>query len=811
MSTPSLENLISLIESTNDLIWSVDLDYRLAAFNHAFANRIQIYGREAAVGKTQEELLPPERVEFWLPLYTRALAEGPFQMEYASSGDRTIELRFHPILTGGRKRGIAVFGRDITQHKTIEKALGEAQRKFRDLYEGALEGVYRTTPRGKPLAVNPAAARILGYDSPEDFLSRVTNSLEDLWVEGSERDGFKEQLRVHNSVHGFEARFKSKTGTVIWVSMDSRRIPAAKGNEEYYEGYFTDITAHKEAEKTASFLASVVESSQDAIFTYSPSGEIQTWNRGAEKMYGYTAEEVLHQPVTMLVVAERQPFIPEYIGELLQGRASVHRQGTARKKDGQRMDISVSSCPIYDSSGAVIAISAIARDESGIRQAEQRLRESEARFRATFDQAAVGIVHIDFDGRYLRCNNKYSEIVGYSMEELQGLTIQAIAAPEEVSKTLVRLERLKSLSGHDERLEKRFRRKDGSVSWMRVTTSVQHDADGRPLHIIGVVEDINAQKSAEEQIAAAVEAMRASEVRYRTAFETSVDAICIARIADGRFIDANQAFIELSGWAREEFTGKNGADLGLWLCSEDRDAWYAKVRGDGECRGWKVRMRKKNKEIGWAEISASQINVDGECCIMAMVRDVSRVLEAEEKIKNLAFYDALTSLPNRRLLEDRFHQLSANAMRHGSKIGLLYIDLDQFKPINDKLGHATGDLVLNTVAARLKEALRTTDTAARIGGDEIVVVLAELQGREDALRIAEMIRCVIANPITIPEGNQLTASASIGTAIYPDDAEDLRKLLLCGDEAMYQAKKRGGGKVQCYEALSAALEHAVMA
>jgi diguanylate cyclase (GGDEF)-like protein len=222
-------------------------------------------------------------------------------------------------------------------------------------------------------------------------------------------------------------------------------------------------------------------------------------------------------------------------------------------------------------------------------------------------------------------------------------------------------------------------------------------------------------------------------------------------------------------------------------------------------------MRKRNREIGWAEISASQIDVDGESCIMALVRDVSRIVEAEEKIRSLVFYDALTNLPNRRLLEDRFHQLSAHAMRHGGKIGLLYIDLDEFKPINDELGHATGDLVLSTIAARLREVVRTTDTAARIGGDEFIVVLSELQGREDALRIAEMIRCVIANPITTPQGNQLTASASIGTAIYPDDAEDLRKLLHCGDEAMYQAKNRGGGKVECYESSHAASGHVATA
>jgi diguanylate cyclase (GGDEF)-like protein/PAS domain S-box-containing protein len=798
MSKPTIDNLTSLIESTDDLIWSVDLDFRVTAFNHAFASRIRIYNREAEVGKAQEELLPPERVRFWLPLYARALAEGPFQMEHSSSGDRTVELRFHPIVDRGRKTGVAVFGRDITQHKTTERALAEAERRFRDLYEGALEGVYRTTPRGKPLAINPAGARILGYDSPQDFLLRVTNALEDLWVESADRDVYKERLRAHNSIHGMEARFKSKTGAVVWVSLEGRRIAAAEGNEECYEGFFKDITARKEAEKAASFLASVVESSEDAIFTYSLSGSIQTWNRGAERMYGYRPEEIIHQPVTMLVDPERREFIPEYIAELIRGHAPVHLRATALKKGGQRIDISVTSCPIYDFSGAAIAVSAIARDESAVREAERQLQESEARYRATFDQAAVGIAHIDFEGRYLRCNERYTEIVGYSMEELRRLTVQAIAAPEEIAGTLVRLEHLKSDPGHASQLEKRFVRKDGSVAWIRVTNSVQHDAAGLPLHIIGVVEDISAQKAAETQAVAALEAMRASEKRYRTAFETSIDAICITRIADGHIMDANQAFIDLFGWSREELIGRTGIDRGFWLCAEDRNAWVATIRRDSECRNLRVQLRKKNAATFWAEISASEIELDGHRCALTLVRDVSTVLQAEEKIRNLAFYDPLTNLPNRRLLEDRFHQLSARAMRHGSKIGLVYIDLDEFKPINDQLGHAVGDLALCAVATRLKESLRAADTASRIGGDEFVALLADLDDREDALRAVEKIRSAMARPFTTHQGRLLTASASIGVAIYPDDGVDMRTLLLHGDEAMYLEKKNRAGKATSY-------------
>ena len=159
-------NLAALIESTEDLIWSVDLNHGLLTFNRAFQDNIQRnFGVQSAVGMRPEDLLPPARAALWPPLYERALSEGPFRAEYSLADGRTLELAFNRIVQDGETTGISVFGKDITERKTAEAALREAEEKYRDIFEGALEGIYRTSLEGKALAANPALAKMLGYDS----------------------------------------------------------------------------------------------------------------------------------------------------------------------------------------------------------------------------------------------------------------------------------------------------------------------------------------------------------------------------------------------------------------------------------------------------------------------------------------------------------------------------------------------------------------------------------------------------------------------------------------------------------------------
>ena len=184
-------NLRALIESTGDPIWSVDLNHGLLTFNRVLYDNIeQNFGVRSAVGMRPEDLLPPERAALWPPLYQRALSEGPFRVEYSLLDGRSLELAFNRIVQDGETTGISVFGKDITERKTAEAALREAEEKYRGIFEGAIEGIYRATPEGRALTANPAVAQMLGYESAQEVVSTITDAPLQVWLDPNERSQF---------------------------------------------------------------------------------------------------------------------------------------------------------------------------------------------------------------------------------------------------------------------------------------------------------------------------------------------------------------------------------------------------------------------------------------------------------------------------------------------------------------------------------------------------------------------------------------------------------------------------------------------
>ncbi len=197
----------------------------------------------------------------------------------------------------------------------------------------------------------------------------------------------------------------------------------------------------------------------------------------------------------------------------------------------------------------------------------------------------------------------------------------------------------------------------------------------------------------------------------------------------------------------------------------------------------------------WCSISVTSLDGAGLRNAVVSIEDITERTQMQEQVRALAFYDPLTQLPNRRLVLDRLTQEVVRARRLQHRLALLFIDLDEFKPVNDELGHAVGDWLLTCVAQRIQSCLRESDTAARLGGDVVVVLLPHLQSVEAALGVAEKIRLEIAREFVTPQGVSLSISSSIGVALYPDHALIEHDLMRLGDEAMYLAKKAGRNSV----------------
>jgi PAS domain S-box-containing protein len=300
MRTDAEANLAALIESTEDLIWSVDLHYGLLTFNRAFRDNIQgNFGIRPALGMRPVDLLPPARAALWPPLFERALAEGPFRVEYSLADGRILEAAFNRIVQDRETTGISVFGKDITERKTAERILLDAERQYRDMFEGALEGIYRTSLEGKNLAANPAAARMLGYDSAQEFLSAITD-VSDLWLDPNGRSHFLRLLEQHEVVRGYECQLKRKGGTAIWVSLNSRKVFGKDGRTLYTEGFIEDITERKRMQdalrKSEEKFAQAFRSSPAAMLLAKIEGagnRIIDANEAFERVTGYRREELI--------------------------------------------------------------------------------------------------------------------------------------------------------------------------------------------------------------------------------------------------------------------------------------------------------------------------------------------------------------------------------------------------------------------------------------------------------------------------------------------------------------------------------------
>jgi PAS domain S-box-containing protein len=190
-------DLSSLIDSTEDLLWSVDLDHRLLAFNRAFRKHIEVtYGVSAAVGMRLEDLLPPERAALLSPFLDSAITRGSFRAEYPLLSGRMLELSFNQIADGGVVSGTSIFGKDITDRKASEQALQEVDRKYRDIFDGAIEGLFQTNLEGQPLAANQAVANMLGYATVDEVISAIADSADHFWADPAAYAKFKNQLYI---------------------------------------------------------------------------------------------------------------------------------------------------------------------------------------------------------------------------------------------------------------------------------------------------------------------------------------------------------------------------------------------------------------------------------------------------------------------------------------------------------------------------------------------------------------------------------------------------------------------------------------
>ncbi len=430
------------------------------------------------------------------------------------------------------------------------------------------------------------------------------------------------------------------------------------------------------------------------------------------------------------------------------------------------------------------------------------LQNSEERFRAMSDTSPLGIFVSDIEGSCIYTNKAYQTISGLTREQTLGTNWYAAIHPEDRER--VQAEWHDAAVGQAPfQTEFRFLRDDGGIVWTRVSSAAMLNGK-KSLGLVQIVEDITERKSAERVLKAAEESLFEEKERAQVTLNSIGDAVLTTDLL-GKVTYLNLVTEKMTGWSQDEALGRPVAEVFMILDGETRlPAANPMLRAIEENRTVEletdsVLIRRDGSEFAIEDSAAPIHNRDGRVIGAVIVfHDVTESRAMALEMAHLAQHDFLTSLPNRLLLTERFSHAISLAQRHHKQVGLLFLDLDNFKHINDSLGHAIGDRLLQSVASRLMECVRTTDTVCRQGGDEFVILLAEIGLPQDAAHVAETLRTALALPHQI-DGHELHVSLSIGISVFPDDGTDVDVLMQNADAAMYHAKANGRNNVQFFK------------
>lgn len=541
-------------------------------------------------------------------------------------------------------------------------------------------------------------------------------------------------------------------------------------------------------------VRAIHESIGDAVVVADAQGRIESLNAAAEQLTGWRNQEAcgrtVHEVIRIFDLATRQRVECPIEAVLRQGAAKPLSNGMfLLGRDGRERVIEDSAMPVRNEGGGLQGAVMVMHDVTQRYALLKEVRFERALFRQTFDLAQVGMAHLAPDGRWLRVNRKLCAITGYSEGELLALSFQGITHADDLEHDLAALHELMAGRRDSYQTEKRYVRKDGATVWVALHVAVVRKPDGAPDYGIAIIEDIQGRKDAESSAQAAQE-------RYRELFEQMPEGVLLIG-SDMKVQSCNGEAMRQLGYGYDELL-----QLHVWDIDavEDQALVAARVQKLHQTGHDEFESRYRTRGGGLIEVAVSvrlaQLP-DGAEVFQCLFRNIGEQKQAARQIEHLAYHDQLTGLANRRLLQDRLAQAVNSVLRRNAQLALLYLDLDHFKDVNDSLGHQVGDRLLSIVAERLRSCMRAEDTLARVGGDEFVVMMNDVEDSEAAASVAQKIIEAVRQPLSVAD-HEIRVTPSVGISVCPQDGKDAETLLKNADAALYLAKRQGRATYRFY-------------
>jgi diguanylate cyclase (GGDEF)-like protein/PAS domain S-box-containing protein len=423
------------------------------------------------------------------------------------------------------------------------------------------------------------------------------------------------------------------------------------------------------------------------------------------------------------------------------------------------------------------------------RLAKAKLRDDAAQLRLIADNMPAMSIAYDKNLRCLFANRRFAEFFGLTTVSIVGKHLRDIIGEGPYQEIKTHFDRV--LDGHRTTYKRTRVLDSGELRYLEVELVPHMGQDGKTQGLFAVTTDVTERKRADEKL-------RESEEKLRV-FADNVPAMTVSWDENLVCRFANKVFAEFFGVTSEYILGKHMREVLGEEVYREIEGYLAQAL-QGHPVTYQRTRKFQNSESGYIEVKLlPHIGEQGTVLgCFEVTTDITEFKLTEERIRRVAHHDSLTGLPNRVLFNDRLSQAISLAKRDVRQFALLYLDLDKFKPVNDRLGHTAGDELLQAVAARIRGQVRESDTVARIGGDEFTVILHNISKYEEAETLARRIIAALAASFQLDSQKQsVDIGASIGIAVYPTDAQDADALIKTADAAMYSAKKVGGSFCSC--------------
>ena len=701
---------------------------------------------------------------------------------------------------------------DITEQRRAEEELQRVLGEQRALLDNVVVGIAISRER-RIMRCNRRFEEMFGFGAG----AANGASWREMFFTDEEFDRRSEVYAELDSgrTHSREQWMRRQDGSGFWCRISGRAVAAGEPARGYVF-LMEDVTERRRADEALERLVR----EQDAVLQNAVTGiifvkdrRILRCNRRFEEIFGYAPGELLHRSTRFMFPSDQEYkaggetlYEPVWRGE------TVYVERRHVKKDGSLTWCSISGRAVQPgdpAQGSVWLFDDITQEH----ESEERVQRALAEQELILDNASVGIAFVR-NRAIQRCNRYLEEMVGAGPGDLIGQSTAALFASRPEWEEAGRRSYAATPPGGTYEGEARFKRRDGGTFVCRARGR-RTDVGDDEQEWIWSYEDVTAEREAEMRVARAL-------AEQDLILDNATVGIAFVR---NRVIQRCNRFLEEMVLApRGSLVGQRTSSL--WTSEEEwkeaaqrafgetppggtHRAEARLKRADGSTfvcsmRGRRIDAGEPEQEWIW---SYEDVTAEREADVRvqqalgelerAVAERTAELEEAKAHAQHLADHDALTGLPNRRLLEDRLTQALALSYRNRKNTAVMFVDLDRFKTINDSLGHAVGDALLKEIAARLVKQLRVGDTICRIGGDEFVVVLPEVKRSSDVAHVAQKIIEQLSLPVVVEE-RELVVTSSIGIAFYPDDGRDAEALIRNADAAMYHAKELGRANYQFF-------------